>query len=110
MSEPIKVANVGDIEADEALVVTAAANGTDDDIAVFFTEGRYFAIDDTCTHQLASLADGWVEACEVECPLHFARFSLATGRALCPPASRPVGTHRVELRGDEIWLYPGEPA
>ncbi|MET3952487.1 hypothetical protein ABIB29_003350 [Arthrobacter sp. UYEF36] len=24
----------------------------------------------TCTHQDASLADGWVEDCWVECPLH----------------------------------------
>ena len=40
-------------------------------IAVFHTEeGELFAIDDTCTHQDASLADGWVEGCEVECPLH----------------------------------------
>jgi nitrite reductase/ring-hydroxylating ferredoxin subunit len=33
-------------------------------IAVFHTEeGELFAIDDTCTHQDASLADGWVEDC-----------------------------------------------
>jgi 3-phenylpropionate/trans-cinnamate dioxygenase ferredoxin subunit len=36
-------------------------------IAVFHTEdGELFALDDTCTHQDASLADGWVEGCEVE--------------------------------------------
>ncbi|BAS13866.1 3-phenylpropionate/cinnamic acid dioxygenase ferredoxin subunit [Arthrobacter sp. Hiyo8] len=38
-------------------------------IAVFHTEeGELFALDDTCTHQDASLADGWVEDCWVECP------------------------------------------
>src|SRR3712207_7511553 len=36
-------------------------------------DGEIFAIDDTCTHQDASLADGWLEGCEVECPLHASR-------------------------------------
>ncbi len=107
--EPIKVADVGDIEDEEALVVDGAANGTGRDIAVFFSDGEYYALDDTCTHEDASLADGWIEGQEVECPIHSARFSLCTGAALCLPASIPARTHRVEVRGDEIWLYPGVP-
>lgn len=109
MPEPIKVANVGDIEDEEAIVVDGATNGTGEDIAVFFSAGQYFALNDTCTHEDASLADGWIEGEEVECPIHSAKFSLCTGAALCLPASIPARTHRVELRGDEVWLYPGEP-
>jgi len=107
--EPIKVADVGDIEDEEALVVDGAANGTGRDITVFFSDGQYYALDDTCTHEEASLADGWIEGEEVECPIHSARFSLCTGAALCLPASIPARTHKVELRGDEIWLHPGVP-
>ncbi|OMH23151.1 bifunctional 3-phenylpropionate/cinnamic acid dioxygenase ferredoxin subunit [Tersicoccus phoenicis] len=67
-------------------------------IAVFRTEdGEVFAIDDTCTHQDASLADGWLEDCTVECPLHASRFDLRTGAVDAPPARRPVRTHRVEV-------------
>ena len=33
-----------------------------------------------------------------------------TGKVLTPPATRPEPTHRVELRGDEIWLHPGVPS
>lgn len=109
MPEPIKVANVGDIEDEEAIVVDGATNGTGEDIAVFFSAGQYFALNDTCTHEDASLADGWIEGEEVECPIHSAKFSLCTGAALCLPASIPARTHRVELRGDEVWLHPGEP-
>lgn len=108
MPEPIKVAVVGDIENEEAIVVDGDTNGTGEDIAVFFSDGKYFAIDDTCTHGAASLADGFVEGDTVECPVHAACFSLCTGAALSLPATRPVRTHRVELRGDEIWLHPGE--
>ena len=72
-------------------------------IAVFHTDdGELFAIDDTCTHQDASLADGYVEGCEVECPLHASRFNLRTGAADVPPAKRPVRTHRVQVIDGEI--------
>src|SRR5919197_1942477 len=64
-------------------------------IAVFNTEdGELYAIADTCTHQDASLADGWLEGCFVECPLHTASFDLRTGRPTCPPAKDPVRTHQ----------------
>lgn len=109
MSQPIKVANVGDIEDEESIIVPKEQTGHDDGIAVIFSDEKYYAIDDTCSHEEASLGDGWIEGDEVECPIHAAKFSLCTGSALCLPASKPVRTHRVELRGDEIWLYPGEP-
>jgi 3-phenylpropionate/trans-cinnamate dioxygenase ferredoxin subunit len=58
---------VDDIPVGEGLRVTSVSPP----IAVFLTEdGAVHAIDDTCTHQDASLADGWVEDCWVECPLH----------------------------------------
>ena len=106
---PVKVARVGEIGDEEALVVPRSLTGWDDDIAVFFSGGRYFALNDTCTHQRASLAEGWIEGEEVECPLHAARFSLCTGAALCLPARVPARTHRVEVRGDEVWLDVGRP-
>ncbi|MVA75059.1 bifunctional 3-phenylpropionate/cinnamic acid dioxygenase ferredoxin subunit [Auraticoccus sp. F435] len=111
MSEGMKVATVSDLEAGEAVVVEAKVTGTEDDIALFRDDdGTFYALDDTCSHQEASLADGWVEDGEVECPLHAARFCLRTGAALCLPATAPVRTHRVELRGEDVWLFPGEPA
>ena len=71
---------------------------SDPPIAVFHTDdGEVFAIDDTCTHQDASLADGWVEGCEVECPLHASRFDLRTGAVDAPPAKLPVRTHEVVI-------------
>src|SRR5688572_24285779 len=74
-------------------------------IAVFHTEdGQLFALDDTCTHQDASLADGWVEGCEVECPLHASKFDLRTGAVDCPPAKRPVRTHAVVIEDDHIYV------
>ncbi|MGW0204175.1 bifunctional 3-phenylpropionate/cinnamic acid dioxygenase ferredoxin subunit [Nonomuraea sp. NPDC003201] len=88
----------------EALRVEA-----DPPIAVFHTEdGEIFAIDDTCTHQDASLADGWLEGCEIECPLHASRFDLRTGQVDAPPAKRPVRTHEVVVDGGVIYVKQSE--
>lgn len=73
-------------------------------ISVFHTEGRYFAIDDTCTHQDASLADGWIVGCVVECPLHAAQFDLRTGVAMCPPANDAVRTYPVVVADGVIYV------
>ena len=74
-------------------------------VAVFHTDdGQVFAIDDTCTHQDASLADGWLEGCEVECPLHASRFDLRTGNVDAPPARIAVRTHRVTLDRGDVYI------
>src|ERR1700710_2917021 len=74
-------------------------------VAVFHTEdGEVFAIDDTCTHQDASLADGWLEGCEIECPLHASRFDLRTGEVDEPPARRGVRTHLVTITDGDIYV------
>ena len=50
-------------------------------IAVFCTaDDELYAIDDTCSHQAASLADGWVEGHTVECPLHSPASTCAPAR------------------------------
>ncbi|MCL2584210.1 MAG: bifunctional 3-phenylpropionate/cinnamic acid dioxygenase ferredoxin subunit [Streptosporangiales bacterium] len=73
-------------------------------VAVFNSGGTLYAIDDTCTHQDASLADGWVEECAVECPLHASCFDLRTGQASGPPARKPVRTHRVVVADGIVYV------
>lgn len=79
-------------------------------IAVFNVDGELYAIDDTCTHQDASLADGWLEGCFIECPLHASTFDLRTGAATGPPARRPVRTHRVSVADGMVYLHAQDPA
>lgn len=106
----IKVGAVGDIEDGEALVVDAEQTGTGEPIAVFHDDGEYFALNDRCSHGEASLADGWIEGGQVECPLHSGKFCLRTGAVLSMPATEDVAAHKVAVENDEIWLYPGRNA
>jgi 3-phenylpropionate/trans-cinnamate dioxygenase ferredoxin subunit/ethylbenzene dioxygenase ferredoxin subunit len=84
-------------------VLTVRLEGQDP-ITIFHTDSGLFAIDDTCTHQDASLADGWVEGCTVECPLHESCFDLRTGEVSGPPAKVAVRTHHVGVEDGQIWL------
>ena len=73
-------------------------------IAVFNAGGTLFAIDDTCSHARFSLAEGDIEGETVECVMHTSRFCLRTGRALNPPATRPVRTYAVVVEGGDIYV------
>lgn len=73
-------------------------------IAVFNADGDLYAIDDTCSHQDASLSDGWLEGCFVECPLHAALFDLRTGMPSCLPAKKPVRTHTVLVYDGHVYV------
>jgi 3-phenylpropionate/trans-cinnamate dioxygenase ferredoxin component len=86
----IRACPLASLPPGEALRIEAAVP-----IAVFNVDGELFAVDDTCTHQDASLADGWVEGYTVECPLHASCFDLRTGNPTGPPARIPVNTYPV---------------
>jgi len=110
-AEEINVGSVDDIDEEDAKVIVAEENGTGRDIAVFHAaDGNFYALDDECTHETASLADGWVEGTEVECPVHTARFCLKAGTALCMPATENARTHKVRVRDGQIFLSPGTPS
>ena len=76
----------------------------DRSIAVFNVDGALYAIDDICTHAEASLQSGYLEDCEIECPLHGARFDIRTGEATELPAVVPVDTFPVRVEGGDIEL------
>lgn len=95
----LKVCRLSELTPGEGMRVDAVSPP----IAVFLTdEGKVHAIDDTCTHQDASLASGWVEDCKVECPLHESSFCLLTGQVDQPPAKQRVRVHTVEIDGDDV--------
>jgi 3-phenylpropionate/trans-cinnamate dioxygenase ferredoxin subunit len=109
MTDGIKVATTGDVPEGEGMVISKEVTGTEDDVAVFHdTDGTFWALNDTCTHADASLAEGWVEDGMVECPIHSSKFCLKTGQVSGLPATQDTVCHRLEVRGEEIWLFPHE--
>jgi 3-phenylpropionate/trans-cinnamate dioxygenase ferredoxin subunit len=67
-------------------------------IAVANANGRFFAIDDTCTHEQCSLAaEGTLEGTVVTCGCHGAQFDVTTGAVLAPPAPEPVKAYPLRV-------------
>lgn len=75
-------------------------------VAVFNIDGSFFAIDDVCTHEEASLAGGPVYGDIVACPKHGSRFHIPTGRVLSLPAVVPVDTYPVKVADGQVWILP----
>jgi 3-phenylpropionate/trans-cinnamate dioxygenase ferredoxin subunit len=71
-------------------------------IAVANADGRFFAIDDTCTHEQCSLAEGTLEGTVVTCGCHGAQFDVTTGAVLAPPAPEPVKAYRLHVDGSSL--------
>lgn len=58
---------------------------------------RFYAISNVCSHAEKPLERGRMSANWIACPTHGARFDLATGKALNPPAVKPIATYQVRV-------------
>jgi 3-phenylpropionate/trans-cinnamate dioxygenase ferredoxin component len=68
------------------------------------TAGTIYALHDECTHEAVPLSDGEVIGGAIECWLHGSRFDLASGRALTPPATRPVPVLAVRVDAGNVFV------
>lgn len=73
-------------------------------IALFNVGGAFHAIEDNCPHRGAPLSDGDLEGREVICSWHGARFDVATGANLSPPAPHGVAVFATQVVGDAIQI------
>ena len=105
MSDFVTVAKVGSIEDGKGDAF--AVNGRM--VAVFFVEGRYFAINDICPHMGASLAGGEVFDGVVACPWHAWRFRVTDG-TWCDNPRIKTDVYEVRVLGDEIQVSVGKRA
>ena len=98
MPEWIDVALIDAFE--EGTVQLLEVEGTE--VAVFNISGEFYAIEDVCTHDGGTLAEGDVEGCEIECPRHGARFDLRTGKVTAPPAYEDITLFSVRIHDDHV--------
>ena len=94
----VKIGSVNDVEAGSG----RAFDVGDKSVAVFNVDGGFYAIDDTCPHAGASLAEGEVEDGKVGCPWHYAEFDLKTGNHLNAPATCGVAAYKVVVDGEDL--------
>ena len=73
-------------------------------VSVAMAGGQLYAFDDTCTHRGCSLAKGKLEGTTVICPCHGSQFDVTSGRVIHGPATQPVRSLVVEVKGDDLLI------
>jgi nitrite reductase/ring-hydroxylating ferredoxin subunit len=96
------VAKVSDIGPGEIKYVEAGPDY--EPICLINFEGEFYALNDCCTHQDASLSDGEIVGDEIECPLHGGAFEIKTGLPASFPVVVPAETYQVKVEGDQILI------
>lgn len=66
-------------------------------------EGQFYAVDDTCPHRGAPLGGGFLQGCEVFCPLHGWAFDVRTGAGLTNP-DKPLRRYPTLVRDGKVWV------
>ena len=77
-------------------------------LVVYHLEEGFYATQHSCTHMFAPLGRGkLVETCQVQCPLHRARFDVRTGEVI-QWANFPPGVQMLNfVRGEKaLQTYP----
>jgi 3-phenylpropionate/trans-cinnamate dioxygenase ferredoxin subunit len=89
---------VAELPAGEKKPVTIGGK----EVLVCNSNGKFFAVSNICSHAEERLDCGRMSNGWIACPVHGARFDLATGKAKNPPAKLPIATY--ELRVVEDWI------
>ena len=100
VSQWVRVAETSEIEPESGICVDI--DGVP--VAIWNIEGQFYATQDTCTHEEASLVEGDVWGEVVECPLHGAQFDVRTGEVLSLPAIFPLATYPVKVEDGQVYV------
>jgi 3-phenylpropionate/trans-cinnamate dioxygenase ferredoxin subunit len=93
MSETVALCSTDELASGQARRFDVAGHR----IALVRVDDEFHALDDRCSHEDYSLAEGevWVEEREIECPRHGSTFDLLTGKPSSLPATHGVAVYSV---------------
>ncbi|MEZ6119545.1 MAG: non-heme iron oxygenase ferredoxin subunit [Pirellulaceae bacterium] len=100
MSDFIRIASISDLpdpgkqllEVDDRLVV------------LFHVQGQFYCIEDLCTHDGGTLADGDLDGTAIACPRHGAKFDIRNGKVISMPATEDTIYHQVKVEGNDVFV------
>jgi nitrite reductase/ring-hydroxylating ferredoxin subunit len=92
------VAAVDDLPEDDVIQVTAGQAV----LALYRVGDQFYATDDCCTHEEASLSDGYLQDDTIECPRHQGVFHIPTGKPMEPPVVDDLRVYPVRVEGTRL--------
>lgn len=84
----LRVCNVADLSEGSGTPFEITGETT---VALFTVDGEVFAVNDRCSHAEASLSEGEVFGCEVECPSAWGSLQSFNRGAFDASSNSPVG-------------------
>ena len=78
------------------------------EVAVFFIEGKFFAVQNECPHQhFSALHEGILNGLELTCPMHGWTFDVSTGKATV--GGGRLKHYAVKVVGDDVPVEAPNP-
>ena len=97
MAQFIKAARHADIPEGSGKMIEAGGRT----IALFHSNGQFFAIDNACMHRGGPLGEGEVYGSRVVCPWHGWEYDFSTGCNVDDPSMK-LTCFAVKVEGDDI--------
>ena len=95
-----RVADLNELSGDPPQCIAVA----DKRLLIAQVAGRFYAADERCPHEDASLCKGSLHGTLVRCPLHGSRFDLATGKVQEEPADSDLRIYPTEVREGALYV------
>ena len=92
----------------EGAFITASVAGRA--MIIAHAGGRFFAVEDNCSHEDYPLSYGCLDGERIKFSLHGSRFCLKSGVPQEDPADEPIATFAVEVADGQVWVNPEAPA
>ena len=73
-------------------------------LMVVNVDGSLYAVNRICTHETAVLSTGFLVGAVVTCPLHLSRFNVKTGEVENLPATVPLVTYGLKIKGTSVYV------
>ena len=71
-------------------------------LGLFLLGDEVHALEDVCPHAYALLSQGFQEGGVIECPLHAARFDIATGKCMADIGQRDLQHYPVRVQDGKV--------
>lgn len=73
------------------------------EVGVVFWQGTFYAFNNRCPHADFQMSFGFVEGEKLHCPIHYAEFELATGKAVYGPEGiTNIVTYSVRVHNETV--------
>jgi nitrite reductase/ring-hydroxylating ferredoxin subunit len=66
--------------------------------------GKYYALDEGCTHRGGPLSEGSLEGGVITCSWHYVQFDLATSEVRGPPPADPLKSYELRVEVADILI------